>query len=305
MQHVMLCVNYNRRNMELKGRVVKKLADDFWVYVNNNTIKCKPRGSLKSSGIYVGDIVDISLQNNLYVIEKVHERTNILIRPPIANLDQLIIVISSVPKPDYMIVDKLILFAYSYGITPIIVVNKQDLSESENKYVNFSYEKFVKIIFVSAKTKKNIGELKEILTNKVSAFAGQSAVGKSALINMLLKKETALEGELSTKINRGKNTTRHSEIYFHENIMIADTSGFTSLDEKLLPIAYYELPYYYPDYNQYKSECKYSSCMHYNEPMVDCKIKQLVNDNKLDVSRYERYRKIYKILEEKWVKTHG
>ena len=291
--------------MELKGRVVKKLADDFWVHVNNDTIKCKPRGTLKSSGIYVGDIVDVSLQNNLYIIENLHKRTNILIRPPIANLQQLIIVISSVPKPDYMIVDKLILFAYSHGITPIIVVNKQDLSESENQYINFAYGKFIKIICVSAKTGQNFYELKNTLKNKVSAFAGQSAVGKSALINMLLEKETAVEGELSAKIMRGKNTTRHSEIYCHDDIMIADTSGFTSLDERLLPIAYYELPYYYPDYNEYKSECKYSSCMHFNEPLQDCKIKQLVNDNKLDKFRYERYKKIYKILEEKWVRTHG
>ncbi len=291
--------------MELKGRVVKKLADDFWVHVNNDTIKCKPRGTLKSSGIYVGDIVDVSLQNNLYIIENLHKRTNILIRPPIANLQQLIIVISSVPKPDYMIVDKLILFAYSHGITPIIVVNKQDLSESENQYINFAYGKFIKIICVSAKTGQNFYELKNTLKNKVSAFAGQSAVGKSALINMLLEKETAVEGELSVKIMRGKNTTRHSEIYCHDDIMIADTSGFTSLDERLLPIAYYELPYYYPDYNEYKSECKYSSCMHFNEPLQDCKIKQLVNDNKLDKFRYERYKKIYKILEEKWVRTHG
>ena len=291
--------------MELKGRVVKKLADDFWVHVNNDTIKCKPRGTLKSSGIYVGDIVDVSLQNNLYIIENLHKRTNILIRPPIANLQQLIIVISSVPKPDYMIVDKLILFAYSHGITPIIVVNKQDLSEGENQYINFAYGKFIKIICVSAKTGQNFYELKNTLKNKVSAFAGQSAVGKSALINMLLEKETAVEGELSAKIMRGKNTTRHSEIYCHDDIMIADTSGFTSLDERLLPIAYYELPYYYPDYNEYKSECKYSSCMHFNEPLQDCKIKQLVNDNKLDKFRYERYKKIYKILEEKWVRTHG
>ena len=291
--------------MELKGRVVKKLADDFWVHINNENIKCKPRGTLKGSGIYVGDIVDVSLQNNLYVIENLHKRTNLLIRPPIANLQQLIIVISSVPKPDYMIVDKLILFAYSHGITPIIVVNKQDLSESENEYINFAYGKFIKIIYVSAKTSKNIHQLKNVLSNKVSAFAGQSAVGKSALINMLLENEKAIEGELSVKINRGKNTTRHSEIYCHDNIMIADTSGFTSLDERLLPIAYFELPYYYPDYNKYKRECKYSSCMHFNESLQDCKIKQLVNNNKLDKLRYERYKKIYKILEEKWVKTHG
>ena len=173
------------------------------------------------------------------------------------------------------------------------------------EYVAKTYSNFVKVFFVSAKTGENIEEFKKVLKDKISAFAGQSAVGKSALINCLFSKNSAIEGELSEKINRGKNTTRHCQIYFNEDIMISDTAGFTSLDEKLLPIPYFELPYYYPDFIKHKSKCKYSSCMHFNEPIADCKIKQLVKAGELDKERYLRYKNIYQILEQKWVKTHG
>lgn len=289
----------------MEGIVVKKLSNDFWVKIKDEIVKCKPRGNLKSSGIFIGDNVEIEEAENTFVIKKVFNRTNILIRPPVANLSQLIIVIAPIPKPDFLIVDKLILFAYSHGIKPIIVVNKQDISNEINDYVKFAYSNFIDVIFISAKSGQNIKHLKDVLKNHISAFAGQSAVGKSALINMLFNNSKAIEGMLSKKINRGKNTTRHSEIYFDEEIMIADTSGFTSLDETLLPIPYYELPFYYPDYNVYKNQCRYTSCTHINEPYKDCEIKQLVKENKLDVDRYERYKKIYDILEKKWVKTHG
>lgn len=293
--------------MEIKkGVVIKKLADDFWIKENdNNVTKCKARGTLKSSGVFVGDNVEFSLCEGTNTIEKICERKNLLIRPPIANIDQLMIVISPIPKPDFFIVDKLILFAYSYGIDPILVVNKQDVSKELNDYIQKAYSEFLKIIYISAKTGENIDILKETLSGKISAFAGQSAVGKSALVNLLFKDERAIEGQLSKKINRGKNTTRHCEIHFDNDIMITDTAGFTSLDEKLLPVAYYELPYYYPDYNVVKNQCKYTSCMHYNEPLSDCKVKQMVKSGEFDKERYLRYKKLYEILEQKWVKTHG
>lgn len=291
----------------MKGIVIKKLADDFWVMCNNENkvYKCKSRGTLKSKGVFIGDNVEFFYDNGIYIITRIEKRKNFLIRPPVANIDQLIIVIAHIPKPDYMLVDKLLLFSYFYNIEPIILVNKQDVSDEENKYVEFTYSKFVKTIFASAKSGFNIELLKNTLKNKISAFAGQSAVGKSALINLIFKNQLANEGNLSVKLNRGKNTTRHSEIYCFDNIMIADTSGFTSLNEKLLDIPYYELPYYYPDYNEHKLDCKYSSCTHTKEPVKDCKIKQLVENKILDKNRHIRYDKIYETLQKKWVETHG
>lgn len=288
-----------------KGVVIKKVANDFWVKIDNDVLICKPRGNLKANGIYVGDIVEIENCKEMNIVNKVLARKNLLIRPPLANLEQLLIVVSPVPKPDFMIVDKLILFAYSYGIEPLIIVNKQDFSSELNEYILKAYSNFISVVFVSAKTGEGVQELKNKLDGKLSAFAGQSAVGKTALVNSIFNTLKAKEGELSEKIMRGKNTTRHCEIYFDNNIMIADTAGFTSLDEKLLPIPYFELPYYYKDYNEYKNKCKYSSCMHISEPDCDCEVKKQVALGKLDKERYERYKKIYKILEEKWVRMHG
>ena len=288
----------------MKGIVVKKLADDFWVKTDGSVFVCKPRGNLKAKGVFVGDKVEISQQDDIFVIDKVCDRTNILIRPPLANLDQLLIVVSPTPKPDYMIVDKLILFAYSYGIKPIIVINKQDISPEINDYVKNTYSSIIDIVFVSAKSKSGLDDLKQAIKGKLSAFAGQSAVGKSALINALFGKSQK-EGDLSQKIERGKNTTRHCEIFYNDDIMIADTAGFTSLDETLLPITYYELPYYYHDYNVYKDKCKYTSCVHVKENTNECMVKQKVEQGVLDKNRYDRYVKIYEILKQKWERTHG
>ena len=288
----------------MEGIVIKKVADDFWVKVGENTYSCKPRGNLKAKGIYVGDNVCITQADGLFVVDRVNSRHNLLIRPPLANLEQMVIVISPIPKPDFNILDKLILFAYCYDIEPIIAINKQDISFEINDYVNSTYSSFIKIVNVSAKDKSGIDELKREMKGKLSAFVGQSAVGKSALINSIFGKNTK-EGELSQKVNRGKNTTRHCEIFYKDDIMVTDTAGFTFLDETLLPIAYYELPYYYRDYNVYKSECKYTSCVHVSENVNECKVKEMVKQGVLDKSRYQRYVKMYNLLKEKWERTHG
>lgn len=289
----------------LSGLVIKIMANNFWVLVDAQIIKAVPRGGLKKNGILVGDNVNLLLQDNIYIIECVNKRKNSLIRPPIANIEQLLIVVACVPKPDYSLVDKLILFAKCYDIEPVIIVNKSDINDDEYKYVYRAYSMEFKVLNVSAKSKHNLQGLIECLNGKISVFTGQSAVGKSALINALFGNESAQEGVLSEKINRGKNTTRHCEIFVKDKLLIADTSGFTSLDEKLLPISYFELPYYYPEYVKNMNKCKYPSCTHTTEKLEDCEIKRLIKQGELDKLRYERYVKIYEILKDKWVRTHG
>ena len=290
----------------MTGQVFKKVADKFWVRVDDSTYICVARKNLKADGIFVGDRVLIDVNNNPATIEKVEERKNIFIRPPLCNLDALVITIAFKPEPDFNIVDKLILFSLCYGVEPIIVVNKIDLDQSLCEYVKKVYGGVVKnIIFTNAKTGQGVEDLKNAIKGKLCAFAGQSAVGKSALVNSILKKHASLEGELSIKNQKGKNTTRHAEIFYEDGCLITDTAGFTSLDEKLLPIAYYELPYYYPDYVAVMEKCKYKSCVHINEPVCDCEVKRLVKTGKLDKDRYLRYKEIYRVLNEKWVKTHG
>lgn len=283
------------------GVVTKKLADKFWVKTDDKTECCVARGNLKIGNIYVGDKVDI---DNL-VIEKVHERKNKLIRPPVANLDQLIIVISPIPKPDFMLVDKLLIFCKVNDITPIICINKTDLECDELiEYTDKAYGKFIKIVKTNHSADNK--ELLKVLNGKVNAFAGQSAVGKSALINNIVPNANVISGELSEKIGRGKQTTRHCELFeINNSSFIVDTAGFTSLDEKLLPISYFELGYYYDDFIKYLPECKYKSCLHQSESEKECGIKQAVKNNLIDKARYERYLVILKILKEQWVRTHG
>lgn len=283
------------------GLVIKKLADKFWVKVGSSTLVCSPKGKLKESGIYVGDRVKVDVKEQQ--ITNVEDRKTLLIRPPLANIDQIIIVIAPLPKPDFNIVDKLILFALSYGIKPILCINKIDIADV--KFINevFSaYKDVLEIINTSAKN-GNVSELKNVLNGKISSFAGQSAVGKSALTKQILPDAKVEIGELS-KIERGKHTTRHSELFEIDNsTFLADTSGFTSLDERLLPISYFELPLYYPDFLKYLENCKYRSCSHTKEE--HCAVKKAVEEGKLDSARYNRYVVIYENLKKEWQKNHG
>ncbi len=290
----------------MQGLVCKKLADKFWVKCQDEVFTCVARKNLKTNGVFVGDNVEVEIIENTPTIEKIYERKNIFIRPPLCNLEMLVITLAQIPMPDFFIVDKLILFSLCYGVEPVIVVNKKDLNTGICEYVERVYKNVVKhIIFTNAKTGEGVQELKTAIKGKLCAFAGQSAVGKSALVNCIMKKHASKEGEISIKNEKGKNTTRHCEIFFEDDCLITDTAGFTSLDEKLLPIAYYELPYYYPDYVKVMDKCKYKSCVHINEPVCDCEVKRLLGENKLDKDRYLRYKEIYKILNSKWVKTHG
>ena len=290
----------------MTGLVYKKVANNFWVKDRENDYFCVARGNLKADGVFVGDKVSYDIIEGQPTILQIEKRKNQLIRPPLANLDQLIIVIAQIPEPDFMIVDKLILFSLCYGIQPVIVVNKKDLDKSVGEYALKAYKNVVKnIIFTNAHTGEGIEELKNIMRGKLSAFAGQSAVGKSALVNKIMAKHLSLVGEISIKNQKGKQTTRHCEIFFEDDIMVTDTAGFTSLDEKLLPIAYYELPYYYPDFVEFLENCKYKSCVHFNEKMEECAVKRAVCDGLIDKQRFLRYKQIYKILNEKWVRTHG
>lgn len=283
------------------GLVIKKLADKFWVKVGSFTLVCSPKGKLKESGIYVGDRVKVDV--NEQQITSVEDRKTLLIRPPLANIDQIIIVIAPLPKPDFNIVDKLILFALSYGIKPILCINKIDITD--HKFINevFSaYKDVLEIIKTSAKN-GNVSELKNVLIGKISSFAGQSAVGKSALTKQILPDAKVDIGELS-KIERGKHTTRHSELFeINNSTFLADTSGFTSLDERLLPISYFELPLYYPDFLKYLENCKYRSCSHTKEE--HCAVKEAVKVGELDLARYNRYVVIYENLKKEWQKNHG
>ena len=268
----------------MKGLVIKKNANLFSVECDGQIFHLSPSGKTKASGIYVGDYVEF--EEN---ITKVLPRKNLLIRPPMANIDKLFIVLAPTPKPDFVLVDKMIIYCHLNDISPCIVVNKKDLCDEE--FANKIKEDYAcyDVLFLSAKN-----ESPEELENSIQgicALAGQSAVGKSSLINAIFKDETKTEtGTLSAKIERGKQTTRLVSLYKVGKGYLADTAGFSLLDLSFVSnLDKGELASYYPDFLKGREGCKYRSCLHEGG---DCGVIKLVRDGKISKRRYENYLKI-------------
>ena len=288
----------------MQGRVLKVMGANYLVY-ESKPYNCILSGLIKKNNKpLVGDIVEFSVNdydNDKNVITKILPRKNQLVRPYISNLDQLFIVLSKSPKPDYLLIDKLIIYAKINNITPIIVINKSDiLSEQELAEIKSQFPTY-KILVVSA-INKDVTELKQLLVNKISAFAGQSAVGKSSLINAISPNLNLQTNGLSSKIERGQHTTRHNEIYIMDNnIYIADTPGFSMLSLDLKPS---ELKDYYDDFKVFENDCRYVGCDHINSKAKDCGVVRAVEECKICLSRFDRYCKIYSELKEKWERKY-
>ena len=283
------------------GLIVKKLADLFTVYAGGKEVKAHARGNLKKDdeSLYVGDFVLLSkTEQGEYVIESVRERKNLLTRPPISNLDNLVIVITNVPEPDLFLVDKLIVKCFMQNIKPIIVISKADiLPDDFTNQILQDYKNVVKdIVITSSLNGQGKEDLIKLLKNKTSSLVGQSAVGKSSIINML--GGNAQVGDVGKNL-RGKNTTRHSQInIFDGNIRIADTSGFSRF--YINDINYKNLMRFYPDFVRYSDKCKYASCVHINEKDNECFVKSAVKSGKISINRYTRYVEIYNELKKQW-----
>ena len=231
-------------------------------------------------------------------IEEIKPRKNVMIRPPVANIDDLVIVLAgSHPKPDLLLTDKLILQAEKSGVHPVVCLNKSDDSgpeiESDLKKQYQSYD----FLVVSAYTGAGIEKLKESLRGKTSAFSGQSAVGKSSLLNVLGEDLHLETGTLSKKTSRGKHTTRQTELLYFKEIdaFIMDTPGFSVFDA--VEIEEEELASLYREFAPFLGRCRFLSCMHQNEP--DCAVKKAVEQGIIHPERYKRYIKILNILKEK------
>ncbi|MDE6189570.1 MAG: ribosome small subunit-dependent GTPase A [Clostridia bacterium] len=244
--------------------------------------------------------MDIALDKE-GIIENVLPRKTQLVRPLVSNMDAIVIVLAPLPRPDMMLVDKLIIGAYENGIDPIICVNKADM-EGADKVVDAvvdDYKEIADILVISTQTNQGIPELMEKIKGKFICLAGQSAVGKSSLINCILGVDKMKTGELSKKSDRGKNTTRHVEIItLDDGTKIADTCGFSKLEIPLFDPA--KLSTYYTDFDEYAPQCQFRCCNHYKE--VNCAVKRAVEQGKIAKSRYERYLQLFTHVEKRWSK---
>lgn len=285
---------------------VKEIVLNEYVLENiedNSEFKASLRGNIKrKNGILVGDLVEVEVSYDRYMIKKILPRKNSLIRPPVANIDNLVIVVSlSTPSPDLFLLDKQIVLAKFKDILPIIVINKIDLNISDITNKDLSYIKNVygnlgfQIIEVSAKNNIGIDVLKEKLHNKISAFSGNSGVGKSSIISKIFG-TNSLTFEVAKKTNRGRHTTKHVKIYKNEDMYVLDTPGFSSYE--LYDIEYKELKNYYPDFLECK--CDYLDCSHVFENEKVCGVKKAINDGRIDKNRYDRYVELFKKLKDEY-----
>ena len=286
-----------------KGRIINIISNIFYVEIDNSIKKCTSRGIFKDKEIkpVVGDIVKVNIKEESII--EVCNRSTYIKRPKIANITRLILVISAQkPKPDLLMLDKQLAFAEFLNIKPVIIINKIDLdnkvaNEIESIYSNIGY----KVIKTNAKDiSSNIKEIEGVLRNNISAFSGNSGVGKSTLINGIFGEIITNEGEVSHKNKKGKNTTTSIKLYkIEDNTYIADTPGFSTFD--INEIEYRELYKYFKEVKEHTKDCEYLDCTHIKEEK--CGVKLEVGKN-ISESRYNNYTKIYEELkdreEHKW-----
>ena len=287
----------------MTGKIIKGIAGFYYVQTKCGVYECKAKGSFRNKKVkpFVGDNVEITVldeANKKGNMEEILERKNCLIRPAVANVDQTLVIFAAAkPDPNLNLLDRFLIMMEQKGVPVILVFNKTDVAEEEKLallakiYEDCGYQ----VLRVSALQEEGISEIKEILKGKTSTVAGPSGVGKSSIINLLQSDIHMETGNISEKIERGKHTTRHSElITIAEDTYIFDTPGFSSL--YVTDMEKEELKSYFPEFAPYEDECKFLGCVHVNEPV--CGVKEALKEGKISQSRYENYKLLYEELKE-------
>ena len=289
----------------MQGKIIKGIAGFYYVnVVESGVYECKAKGVFRKEKIkpLVGDNVRIEIldeENKTGNIVEIFPRKNELIRPAVANIDQALVVFAvTKPTPHFNLLDRFLVMMERQEIPVVLCFNKKDIATSpEIAELEAIYEKCgYPIVFTSALEQENIEEIRRLLLKKTTAIAGPSGVGKSSLINLLQNQVQMETGTISRKIERGKHTTRHSElIAVDADSYIMDTPGFSSL--YVNDFEKEELKYYFREFASYEGQCRFQGCDHVHEP--GCAVKEALEEGKIHPIRYKNYLEMYTELKEK------
>ena len=288
----------------MKGKIIKGIAGFYYVHTEKGIFECKAKGVFRKEKVkpLVGDNVEIELLDEgqlLGNIKAILPRKNALIRPASANIDQALVIFAIVkPDPNYNLLDRFLISMQKQEIPTVICFNKKDLaSQKEQEELLAAYRASgCEVLFVSGREEEGIDRIREILRGKTTVVAGPSGVGKSTIVNSLTPEANMETGEISRKIERGKHTTRHSElIAVDADSYIMDTPGFSSL--YVNDFEKEELKYYFREFASYEGQCRFQGCDHVHEP--GCAVKEALEEGKIHPVRYKNYLEMYTELKEK------
>ena len=274
--------------------ILKSIGGFYYVKSGDEVIECKAKGKFRNLSLspVAGDIVDTEFDGSTNVITKIYPRKNKFIRPPFANLDLLVLVISTVdPAPNYLVIDKMCAIAENKDVQVIMVITKTDMAEYENIRSVYAKAGF-KVFYTGADDDGQLEEIRREMQGKLCVFSGNSGVGKSTLLNKLFPHLSLETGITSNKLGRGKHTTRRVEIFETDGCMVADTPGFSSVelvDDNF--ISKDDLQYAFVEFAPYLGSCKFADCRHINE--IGCAVKGAVDGGEIPQSRYESYKALY------------
>ncbi|CDZ24401.1 putative ribosome biogenesis GTPase RsgA [[Clostridium] cellulosi] len=278
----------------IEGIIVKANSGFYYVKCDSGVIECRARGIFRKQKItpLVGDRVRISQTGDSGTVEEILPRKNSMIRPPVANIDILFIIVSTVePEPNMLVIDKMIAAAEQKGIEPAVIVTKNDLKDGSDIVATYN-KAGIKSFFASGITGEGIEELKSLICGHIGAFTGNSGVGKSTLLNRIDPSLSLSTGEISKKLGRGRHTTRLVELFETCGGYIADTPGFSSLDTfKFEPILKEDLQYVFREFEPYINKCRFTGCSHTKE--TGCAVLEALKNGEIAPSRHKSYCEMY------------
>ena len=277
------------------GRILRSLSGFYDVQTPDGTVTCRARGIFRKTGQtpLTGDMVQISVEKGKGMVEQILPRKNSFVRPAVANIDALVIFAANVnPVTEPFLIDRVAAIAGDQEVPVVLCVNKCDLDPAVN-LTNIYRSAGFTVITASAETGEGVEELRTLIRGKLTAFTGNSGVGKSSILNRLCPQLQLPVGEVSAKLGRGRHTTRHVELYrLDDETYVADTPGFSSFDTDQMEVILKEnLQYAFPDFGACIGDCQFRDCSHRKEP--GCAVTAALAAGKIEPTRYESYLRLY------------